>query len=490
MERHVCRTRWFASILVLLVATGAVAANNSSAPQSIETARLQFASERRQAPAHGVYEDVALQPHGAIFRFSDQEVAAVDATAFFQHFLNTNAFAPEMSVTNRTVHALVRDVTQPLIREAITNERAYVANDWLCDSRGFNFGAVNNLGVFNVGDSAPMVGSTRLVALTPVKAKLRLWHDGTIVQESAGTNLIFKANAPGAYRVEARLRVGEMNLPWIYSGQVYLRLPDWSDLRLPSMEISPDVTVRADISYSEGRKEDAAKHKLDAYLPKGKTNVPVLLFIHGGAWKSGDRSQYPPLGNRYARAGYLTVVPNYRLAPKYPHPAQIEDVAAAFAWTVHHISAYGGDTNRIYVAGHSAGGHLAALLALDSRYLTAHNLSPQNIRGVLAISGVYDLSIGDFQSSVFGADALARREASPLSFIKPGAPPFLVAYCQWDYFTLPAQARSFHGALRQAGIGAQLVYIPAESHISEMLSFAREDDLIVNAALKFMRAGL
>src|SRR5206468_1844732 len=161
-------------------------------------------------------------------------------------------------------------------------------------------------------------------------------------------------------------------------------------------------------------------------------HAPVLFFIHGGAWKSGDRSYYPPLGNRYAREGYATVVPSYRLAPKNPHPAQIEDVAAAFAWTVNHIAQYSGDTNRIYVGGHSAGGHLAALLTLDERALVAYQLSPKCIRGVLALSGVYDLASGESQESVFGKDPKVRRAASPLFQVKAPAPPFLVAYCQWD----------------------------------------------------------
>src|SRR5205823_12079465 len=86
--------------------------------------------------------------------------------------------------------------------------------------------------------------------------------------------------------------------------------------------------------YTEGRPTDDDKQKLDLYLPKDKKPAPVFLFIHGGAWRSGDRSQYQPLGNRFAKEGLLTIVPNYRLAPKDPHPAQIEDVAAAFAWTV------------------------------------------------------------------------------------------------------------------------------------------------------------
>jgi acetyl esterase/lipase len=175
------------------------------------------------------------------------------------------------------------------------------------------------------------------------------------------------------------------------------------------------------------------------------------------------------------------------LAPKHPHPAQIEDVAAAFAWTVRHITEYGGDTNRLYVGGHSAGGHLAALLTLDKRYLAAYQLSAQSIRGVLALSGVYNLTRAEGQDSVFGKDPVARRAAAPLSYVQGGAPPFLVTYCQWDYFSLPAQAREFHRALRQAGVSAELVYIPHESHISEMINVSSKNDPTVAAAVKFMK---
>src|SRR2546426_9682911 len=253
------------------------------------------------------------------------------------------------------------------------------------------------------------------------------------------------------------------------------------------MKISQQVEARKDISYSDGAEEDAAKHKLDVYIPKGKLNAPVLFFIHGGAWRTGDRSYYPPLGNRYAREGFLTVVPSYRLAPKHPHPAQIEDVAAAFAWTARHVAEYGGDTNRIYVAGHSAGGHLGALLSLDEHWLATYQLSPKLIRGVLALSGVYNLTIGESQDSVFGHDPQVRRDASPLFHIKAGAPPFLVGFCQWDYFTLPAQARQFQRALQRAGVNAELLYIPEENHLSEIINVTRNDDPIVEAALRFMK---
>jgi acetyl esterase/lipase len=310
---------------------------------------------------------------------------------------------------------------------------------------------------------------------------------GEIVKETVGTNLTYEAKAPGPYRVEAWLTVDGEERPWIYSNPVYLRSPGLSDMRLPSMAISTNVETRKDIAYCEGPEEESAKHKLDLYIPKAKPGAPVLFFIHGGAWKTGDRTQYPPLGNRYAREGFVTVVPSYRLAPKYPHPAQIEDVASAFAWTVRNIGEYGGDTNRIYVAGHSAGGHLAALLSLDDSRLAAHHLSSKLIRGVLAFSGVYNLATSEGLDFVFGKDPDARKAASPLFHVKSGAPPFLVTFCEWDYFSLPAQAREFAHALRGANVNTKLVYIPSENHISEMLNVSSDSDATVAAALQFMK---
>jgi len=415
------------------------------------------------------------------------------------HFRNSDAAHPSVlwrsvnagsaaGSSTHLVHILAREFTEPLIREALTDGHCYVADDSLCDPTGFMFGAVNNQGVFTMGDDTRMFGKTRLIAVTPLPARLKLMHGSDMVQETSGTNLTFEAKETGAYRLEVSLPVGGQDRPWIYSSPVSLSAPGLSELqRLMSLaNVSADVKTAKDITYREGPEEEAAKHKLDIYLPKGNSNAPVLFFIHGGAWKTGDRSQYPPLGNRYAREGYVTVVPSYRLAPKYPHPAQIEDVAAAFAWTVQHIAEHGGDTNRIYVAGHSAGGHLAALLTLDTQYLAAHQLSPKLISGVLALSGVYNLS-GESLDSVFGKDPAARRAAAPLSYVRAAAPPFLVSYCQWDYFSLPAQAREFHRALRLAGVSAELVYIPRQSHISEMINVTSDDDPTVAAALKFMK---
>jgi acetyl esterase/lipase len=228
---------------------------------------------------------------------------------------------------------------------------------------------------------------------------------------------------------------------------------------------------------------DNGKQKLDLYLPEGKTNFPVMVFIHGGAWRIGDRSMYRKIGEHFSQEGIGVVIPSYRLAPLYRHPAQIEDVAAAFAWTVRNIASRGGDVSRIYLVGHSSGGHLASLLALDGSYLAAFGLSPRNIAGVVSMSGVY--SIGQLEWN-FGPSAKARKAASPLEHVQPGAPPFLIMYCQWDYLTLAGQAKQFHKALLKAGVKCELLRLPGKNHINEVYAIAKENDLGEKAIVRFL----
>ena len=102
------------------------------------------------------------------------------------------------------------------------------------------------------------------------------------------------------------------------------------------------------------------------------------------------------------------------------------------------------------------------------------------------MSGVYDLADSEGQDAVFGKDKQVRREASPLFDVKPGAPPFLVSYCQWDYFSLPGQARAFFKALEGAKVTSELVYIPAQNHLSEIVNVTSPDDPLVAAVLRFV----
>src|SRR4030095_6088428 len=130
-------------------------------------------------------------------------------------------------------------------------------------------------------------------------------------------------------------------------------------------------------------------------------------------------------------------------------------------------------------------GHLAALLALNSTFLEKYGISPRVIRGVVALSGVYDLLASESQESVFGRDQATRKEASPLYHVASPAPAFLVTCCQWDYPTLPDQAKRFHSALREARIPSELVFVPRQSHISEMISVPNTGDPTAEAVINF-----
>jgi acetyl esterase/lipase len=133
------------------------------------------------------------------------------------------------------------------------------------------------------------------------------------------------------------------------------------------------------------------------------------------------------------------------------------------------------------VSGHSAGGHLASLLALDPKWLQRFKLPTSAIGAVVSLSGVYDLA----HVTVFGDDA-ARTSASPTHHVRRDAPPFLIEYCQWDYPGLPAQARRMDADLRKAFVRSRLIYAAGENHISEILDLAKDDNPVTSAMLKFM----
>jgi acetyl esterase/lipase len=248
-----------------------------------------------------------------------------------------------------------------------------------------------------------------------------------------------------------------------------------------------EVVVVNDIAYYEGADADAKKHKLDIYTPKGLKDFPVVFFIHGGTWSSGDRKMYGNMGQMFASQGIGVVVISYRLSPAVTHPAHIEDVAKAFAWTHANIAKYGGRADRIFVAGHSAGGHLTSLLAANPEYLKKHNLSSKNIRGIIPISGVYDIPAGMFPK-IFPGTADALKPASPVKNLTAGGPPALVIYADQDYAGLDLLAKQYTAKLGELKTQATLELIKDRTHITiitKMMLSAK--DATSTLALDFIR---
>jgi acetyl esterase/lipase len=210
-----------------------------------------------------------------------------------------------------------------------------------------------------------------------------------------------------------------------------------------------NVDYVVDVDYPDG------KDRLDLYIPEGATNAPVIVSLHGGLLWWGDRAEEAFVGQRFAAAGYLTVVASYRLSPQVSHPAHIQDVAAAFAWVKRNIRQHGGDSNRIIVIGHSAGAYLAALLVTDSRYLAAHKLSPNDIRGIVPVSGFFWVDkpgvAPDRPKEVWGPEQRVWMEASPARYLRADLPPVLLINTDGDEEWRRKQNDDMAAALRAAG---------------------------------------
>ena len=205
---------------------------------------------------------------------------------------------------------------------------------------------------------------------------------------------------------------------------------------------------------------------------------PVMVIVHGGGWKAGDKADpllMAPLVSWFTARGFLAVAVNYRLSPAVRHPAHVEDVRAAVTWVQRHVRSYGGDPGRIFLCGHSAGAHLAAMVAVESSALVHAGGDPVAIRGVVLFDGVaYDLPVqmrlrspfpkteGMF-AATFGTDFDTVRAASPAYRIDAPPPPFLLLHARLERSSR-LQARIFAHALRKAGGKAVVKSIWGKNH--------------------------
>ncbi len=255
----------------------------------------------------------------------------------------------------------------------------------------------------------------------------------------------------------------------------------------PAVPKQYTVETHKDIRYRTDADSDKDRHTLDVYCPKGAKNFPVVLFVHGGSWESGNKSIYAGFGEIFAKQGIGFVICNYRLTPKVKHPGHIEDVASAFAWTCENMGKYGGNTDGIFLCGHSAGGHLVSLLATDPQYLKVHKHSPAEIKGVAAFSGVYRIYHNEsIFEKAFGANEELCKKASPLFNVKGKHPPFLIAYADKDYEHLDEMAKDMHAALQKAECPSELLLCKNRNHITIIVKFAEESDPLNQAFRNFV----
>ncbi len=216
---------------------------------------------------------------------------------------------------------------------------------------------------------------------------------------------------------------------------------------------------------------EKARHRLDIYAPTGPVSgAPVIVFFYGGSWNSGRREDYAFAGRALAAMGYVTVVPDYGLAPAVVFPEFLEDGAKAVAWTARNIARHGGDPRRLALVGHSAGAYNAAMLALDARFLTQERVDPAIVRAFVGLAGPYDfkplaLPVG---VATFGHFA-DLEQTQPVNFVRSNAPATLLAVGLDDETVVPANSYSLEARLKAKGAEVELKRYPGLDHVDMIL---------------------
>lgn len=232
--------------------------------------------------------------------------------------------------------------------------------------------------------------------------------------------------------------------------------------------------------------------RIDVIAPDTQGPHPVLVFIHGGGWHSGAPGEYAFIGRHFARAGYVVVLPGYRLgeAGRYPH--MLEDSAAALAWVQGNAARLGGDPARVFVMGHSAGAYNAVMLALDGQWLERAGVAPGFIKGVVGLSGPYDFYpfTSDSARNAFGHVA-DPRITQPINHVRAPAPPMLLLTGDADETVKMRNSKVLAKALTAAGQPTSPVVLAGVDHAGPVLKLAapfNRDRRVIDPVLQFLSA--
>ena len=249
-----------------------------------------------------------------------------------------------------------------------------------------------------------------------------------------------------------------------YAALTCLTLTACTQMKLLAVNVPAwfgDYTRDKDIAYGQL----PAQH-LDVYKPAQANGAPVVIFIHGGGWNSGDKNEYRFVGAALAEQGWVGVVINYRLYPSVKFPDFVQDAALAVSYARTHATAWGGDPDKIYLLGHSAGAHIATMLAFDKEYFQQVGGNSAWLRGVIGLAGPYDFIpfSYDYMYDLFGPEANYSR-SQPINYARADGPPLLLLHGLADTEVLPRNTVNFAAALRLQGASVQTRYYKDVNHV-------------------------
>jgi triacylglycerol lipase len=238
--------------------------------------------------------------------------------------------------------------------------------------------------------------------------------------------------------------------------------------------------VEADIAYGAD-----ARQTLDLFKPD-RQNAPILIYVPGGGFVGGSKDGYGRLGRFFADAGYLTIIPDYRLAPAHAWPAGAMDIASVVDWAVAAGGTYGADTDRIYVFGQSAGATHVASATLDLKLRAkAHD----RVRAVALMSGIYSIGSSNLAPNIvqyFGSDPGSYWRRAPLAHASNASPPMLLLSAEFDPFGLGASTLDLAKAMyMRDGINPPSVWMGGHNHISGVACIGTSMDDVSSVILEF-----
>lgn len=256
--------------------------------------------------------------------------------------------------------------------------------------------------------------------------------------------------------------------------------------------VSPAGTVTATAAIPYGADP---RNMLDVYRPAASADkAPVVVFFYGGNWVSGKRADYAFVGRALAARGFVVVVPDYRLYPQVRYPDFLVDGAGAVAWTAREIARHGGDPQRIFLMGHSAGAYNAAMLALDPRWLGRQGLQPAMLRGWIGLAGPYDFLPVQNRTTqpVFSAPDTPA-DSQPVRHVNASSPPALLIAANDDSLVNPARnTGGMAGKLRAANVPVRELYYDGVTHTTLVASLSSSLQKLaptLDAVEAFIRAG-
>lgn len=266
----------------------------------------------------------------------------------------------------------------------------------------------------------------------------------------------------------------------------------------PSLVKAAEPVVHYDLEYAEREGAATRATSLDLYVPPDAKQAPIIVWIHGGGWRRGDKRMVSAKPAYFCDRGMILASINYRLRPTTDFRGQATDVANAVRWLVEHAKEYGGDPKRIILIGHSAGAHLAALVATDHEYLKTAGVDPTDIRGVILLDGAgYNVerqitesrlpALRQLYLDAFGDDSKEWQAASPLHHVEKSHtyPPVLILYVK-SRRDSTAQSVALSERLRDVGSQAEAIGYDDKSHATINREFGAADDPPTEAASKFL----